>query len=214
MPGGLAGRASVPAIDDYGAAAMTTEQAGWVFAMLAVSAAVAGASFAVEQKASQEPSAALLRMHDDFVSAFVQSEGFGYARVTPMMRLMQRYRTQGAPSLQMMNLELVGIAKHDPPVVFAAPFQGFLHAADTPSGGEIVVHPRGEGRPLTQDEQDAVLALEKGALLLTLTDGDERRVTGPIRARDECLACHKNKRTGDLLGAFVYTLAPLPMDAR
>jgi len=45
-------------------------------------------------------------------------------------------------------------------------------------------------------------------------DGDGLRATGSIRARKECLACHKGKRTGDLLGAFVYTLRPLPPDAR
>jgi hypothetical protein len=160
------------------------------------------------------PPAGLLRMHEDFVSAFVESDGFGYARVTPMMRVMHRYRTQGQPSLWVANVELVGIAKHDPPVVFASPFQGFLHAPDMPSGSGIAVRPRPEGRPLTQAEQAAVQALEDGAPLLVHTDGDGLRATGPIRARSECLACHKGKHEGDLLGAFVYTLRPLPPDAR
>jgi hypothetical protein len=160
------------------------------------------------------PPAELLRMHDDFVSAFVESDGFGYARVTPMMRVMQRYRTQGRPSLWVANVALVGIAKHDPPVVFASPFQGFLHAPDMPSGSEIAVRPRPEGRPLTQAERDAVHALAGGAPLLVHADGDGLRATGPIRARGECLACHKGKREGDLLGAFVYTLRPLPPDTR
>jgi hypothetical protein len=160
------------------------------------------------------PPAELLRMHEDFVSAFVESDGFGYARVTPMMRVMHRYRTQGQPSLWVANVALVGIAKHDPPVVFASPFQGFLHAPDMPSGSEIAVRPRPEGRPLTQAEREAVRALENGVPLLVHADGDGLRATGPIRARSECLACHKGKREGDLLGAFVYTLRPLPPDAR
>lgn len=164
--------------------------------------------------ADDAPPAELLRMHDDFVSAFVESDGFGYARVTPMMRVMHRYRTQGQPSLWVANVALVGIARHDPPVVFASPFQGFLHAPDMPSGSEIAVRPRPEGRPLTQAEQDAVRALESGVPLLVHADGDGLRATGPIRARSECLACHKGKHEGDLLGAFVYTLRPLPPDAR
>lgn len=165
-------------------------------------------------EADGAPPAELLRMHDDFVSAFVESDGFGYARVTPMMRVMHRYRTRGQPSLWVANVELVGIAKHDPPVVFASPFQGFLHAPDMPSGDGIAVRPRREGRPLTLDEQEVVRALEAGAPLRVHADGEGLRAIGPIRARSECLACHKGKREGDLLGAFVYTLRPLSPDER
>jgi hypothetical protein len=174
----------------------------------------AGSAEAEPVEAGDTPPAELLRMHEDFVSAFVESDGFGYARVTPMMRVMHRYRTQGQPSLWVANVELIGIARHDPPVVFASPFQGFLHAPDMPSGSEIAVRPRPEGRPLTQAEREAVQALEDGVPLLVHADGDGLRATGPIRARNECLACHKGKREGDLLGAFVYTLRPLPPDAR
>lgn len=191
-----------------------------LLATLAAAMGVVGAAPpASESMESRDaPPAALLRMHDDFVSAFVESDGFGYARVTPMMRLLHRYRvSEGAPGetpLHVADVALVGIAKHDPPVVFASPFQGFLHAPDMPSGSEIAVRPRPEGRPLTQDEQEAVRALEAGAPLRVRADGDGLRATGPIRARSECLACHKGKRTGELLGAFVYTLRPLPPDAR
>jgi hypothetical protein len=191
-----------------------------MLAMLAGAMGVVGAAPPVAESAeapdasSDAPPAGLLRMHDYFVSAFVESDGFGYARVTPMMRVMHRYRTQGQPSLWVANVELIGIARHDPPVVFASPFQGFLHAPDMPSGSEIAVRPRPEGRPLTQAEREAVQALEDGVPLLVHADGDGLRATGPIRARNECLACHKGKREGDLLGAFVYTLRPLPPDAR
>lgn len=187
-----------------------------VLATLAGAMGVVGAApQAAEPVGTGEgPPAALLRMHDDFVSAFVESDGFGYARVTPMMRLLHGYRTAGETPFHVADVALVGIAKHDPPVVFASPFQGFLHAPDMPSGSRIAVRPRPQGRPLTQVERDAVRALEDGAPLLVRTDGDGLRATGPIRARKECLACHKAKRTGELLGAFVYTLRPLPPDAR
>ena len=190
-----------------------------LFAMLAGAMGVVGAAPPVAKSAeapdasSDAPPAGLLRMHDDFVSAFVESDGFGYARVTPMMRVMHRYRVQGQPSLWVANVELIGIARHDPPVVFASPFQGFLHAPDMPSGSGIAVRPRPEGRPLTQAEREAVQALEDGVPLRVQADGDGLRATGPIRARGECLACHKGKHEGDLLGAFVYTLRPLPPDA-
>ena len=192
--------------------------AGVSLVMLASLAGVVGAAppapGATGSTMEADAPPALLRMHDDFVSAFVESDGFGYARVTPMMRLLHRYRTSGETPLQVVDLSLVGIAKHDPPVVFASPFQGFLHAPDMPSGSEVSVRPRPEGRPLAQAERDALRALEAGAPLLVREDGDGLRATGPIRARGECLSCHKGKREGDLLGAFVYTLRPLPADKR
>ena len=57
-------------------------------------------------------------MHDDFVLAFIDSKGFGKLRITPMMQVMQRYRTHGERPLWVENLQLIGIAKHDVPVVF------------------------------------------------------------------------------------------------
>jgi hypothetical protein len=147
----------------------------------------------------------LLRMHDDFVLAFVQSEGFGRMRVTPMMRVMSNYRTRGETPLWVQDLQLIGIARHDPPVVFSSAFQGFQHSEDG-----MALAPRRGGRPLTDAERADVGALEEGRRLVVQPQGDALRVVGPINAGDECLGCHKDKRAGDVLGAFVYTLRPLP----
>lgn len=147
----------------------------------------------------------LLRMHDDFVLAFVQSEGFGRMRVTPMMRVMSNYRTRGETPLWVQDLQLIGIARHDPPVVFSSAFQGFQHSEE---GMALAARPG--GRPLTDAERADVRALEEGERLVVRPQGAALRVAGPISAGDECLGCHKDKRAGDLLGAFVYTLRPLP----
>ncbi len=149
----------------------------------------------------------LLRMHDDFVLAFVQSEGFGMRRITPMMQVMQRYRTHGETALWVADLQLIGIARHDPPVVFSSAFQGFQHSEEG-----MAPAPRREGRPLTDAERADVRALEDGQKLVVQPQGEALRVTGPVRAASECLGCHKDKRAGDLLGAFVYTLRPLPKE--
>ena len=77
--------------------------------------AVIGWSSAVERDGSPRE---LLRMQDDFVLAFIDSKGFGKLRIAPMMQVMQRYRTQGERPLWVENLQLIGIAKHDVPVVF------------------------------------------------------------------------------------------------
>jgi hypothetical protein len=150
----------------------------------------------------------LLRMHDDFVLAFVQSEGFGRMRVTPMMRVMSGYRTRGDKPLWVQDLEMIGIARHDPPVVFSSAFQGFQHSEE---GMALAARPG--GRSLTDAERADVRVLEEGQRLVVRPQGDALRVVGPISAGNECLGCHKDKRAGDLLGAFVYTLRPLPEES-
>ena len=168
--------------------------------------AVIGWSSAVERDG---PPRELLRMHDDFVLAFIDSKGFGRMRITPMMQVMQRYRTQGERSLWVENLQLIGIAKHDVPVVFSSPFQGFQHTEHDSSQWS-----KRDGQPLSQEQRDAVAALRAGEPLIVNTEGDGLRVIGPIRAGGECLGCHQRERAGDLLGAFVYTLRPVAPAAR
>lgn len=175
-----------------------------VLVVVATIIAVVGWSSAVER---DSPPGELQRMHDDFVLAFIDSKGFGKMRITPMMQVMQRYRTQGESTLWVENLQLIGIAKHDVPVVFSSSFQGFQHAED-----DMPQPQPQDGQPLTQEQQDAVAALRAGQSLIVRTEDAGLQVTGPIRAGGECLGCHRKERAGDLLGAFVYTLRPLPLE--
>jgi hypothetical protein len=150
---------------------------------------------------------ALQRMHAQFVEAFVDSEGFGVTRSPPMMRLMMKNNgtAVGDTGLCVMSVELIGIAKHDPPVVYPpSPFSGFQHTdrkEDSPSSGET--------RDLTASEREAVRMLTEGWQLIVKSEGDEVRVTGPIRARSSCLECHKQRKTGDVLGALGYRMGKL-----
>lgn len=185
----------------------TKRTTGLRWGLVAMAAAVAAAGWASAVGRDTPAQDELLRMHDDFVLAFVQSEGFGRMRITPMMQVMQRYRTRGETPLWVADLQLIGIARHDPPVVFSSAFQGFQH---TDEG--MAVPSTGDGRPLTEVERADVRALENGQRLVVQPQGEALRVTGPVRAASECLGCHKDKRAGDLLGAFVYTLRPLPKE--
>ena len=171
-------------------------------AALLAGVATMGWSLAV---AREGPPRDLLRMHDDFVLAFVDSAGFGRTRITPMMRAMQRYRTRGETELWVVDVSLIGIAKHDPPQVFSSAFQGFQHVE-----AGMPPMPGPKGRPLRPEEQAALRALSAGERLVVRKEDDGLRVTGAIRAADECLGCHKKQRAGDMLGALVYTLRPLP----
>lgn len=208
----------------------TTKWMRWAAAAMVVSAAMVAWSSAAQRDQDKrapldDPPAELLRMHDAFVRAFVDSRGFGRMRITPMMQVMQRYRIRGGISgeasdkpsgeapLWVADVQLIGIAKHKVPLVFDASIMGFQHVDEStpPQPG-----PPFRGRPMTRDEQAAVDALNDGQRLVVRSevrpDGAGLRATGPIRAMDECLACHKTKRAGDLLGALVYTLRPLPRE--
>lgn len=153
------------------------------------------------------PSPALLRMHDDFVLAFIDSEGFGRIRLPAMARVLRR-PVADTPWF-VADLELIGVAKHDPPRVFGG---GMSMDVFHRPAKEAPLQ-RGPGRPITDEERQALRALDAGERLVVVPDGAGLRVTGAIRAGDECLGCHKRKRAGDMLGAFVYRLQPVPAGA-
>ena len=144
------------------------------------------------------------RMHAGYVQAFVESEGFGMARVTPMMALMHKgVLTLDGQALRVGEVQLIGIAKHDPPVVYASAFMAFQHGE---AGQDFL--PVHMPRHVDEREESILRDLHKGTEVMMQTDAPELRAFGAIRASAECLACHRNKREGDLLGAFVYRLEP------
>ena len=144
----------------------------------------------------------LQRIHADYVDAFVVSEGFGKSRLTPMMRLLWRPYPIDHGELRVRDVQLVGIAKHDPPVVYTSVFQGFEHGENGPELAEL--HTRG----VNAEEARALLVLARGEKIVFSTEPGGLRLFGPIHARSECLDCHRNKQAGDLLGAFSYRLEP------
>lgn len=153
---------------------------------------------------TSERSTALLRMHCEFVDAFVDSQGFGKRRVTPMMVRMRHYQFEGVgeDGRCVLDVELVGVARHDPPVVHGASFMGFQHRDDHAAGSV----PPTSARGLQAWERVALSALVAGADIVVHAGPDGERVMGPIRARAECLACHRDRRQGDVLGALSYGL--------
>ena len=61
-------------------------------------------------------------------------------------------------------------------------------------------------RSLDLFESTGLEALAKGDELFTRSRNGVVRMLGAVRAKSDCLSCHDNKREGDLLGAFSYTL--------
>ena len=144
----------------------------------------------------------LQRIHSDHVDAFVVSEGFGKSRLTPMMRLRWNPYPIDDGELRVRDVQLLGIAKHAPPVVYTSIFQGFEHGENGPELAGF------HTREINADETRALLALARGEKVVSSPEPGGVRLFGPIRARSECLGCHRNKQAGDLLGVFSYRLEP------
>ena len=173
---------------------------GWL------AACVLGAG-SIAAKSSDAPSpvwTSVERMHADYVKAFVESEGFGRARVTPMMRLMHSssLALDGEP-LRVDEVQLIGIAKHDPPVVYASGFMAFQHA-----DADQDFLPATASRHIDSQERLVLRSLESGQEVVIHADASGLKAFGAIRAASACLGCHRSKHEGDLLGAFVYRLKP------
>ncbi|MGH8026737.1 MAG: hypothetical protein ACREO0_08415 [Pseudoxanthomonas sp.] len=152
--------------------------------------------------ASVDLRSVLQRMHADYVEAFVVSEGFGKSRLTPMMRLRWNRDPIGDSKLRVRDVQLIGIARHDSPVVYISAFQGFEHGEHGP---ELVDR---RPRAINAEETRALLALSEGEKIVSTPEAGGLRVIGPIRARSECLDCHRDKQVGELLGALSYQLEP------
>jgi hypothetical protein len=178
----------------------TRARFGWV--VLFVGLAIVGWSLALERGGPLRP---LLRMHDEFVLAFIDSEGFGQRRLPAMSNVMSQ-PVADTPWF-VSDLELIGVAKHNPPQVFGGGFSmDIFHRPNA----EVPLA-RGSGRAMTAEEARALRELDTGKRLVVKNEGRGfLRVIGPIRAGDECLGCHQDKRAGDMLGAFVYQLSPMP----
>lgn len=158
-----------------------------------------------------EGDAALQRMHGAFVEAFVDSDGFGMRRVTPMMAHMRHYQSDGLGDGRcVVDVELVGVARHDPAVVHTAHFMGFQHRDERSAAPAPVASIRG----LQAWERDALAALTAGSAMVVRTTPSGMRAMGPIRARQACLACHDGYREGDVLGALSYGVGRLAAPAR
>jgi hypothetical protein len=173
----------------------------WGLVALTAGAAIVGWSSAVGREG---PPRELLRMHDDVVLAFIDSEGFGQRRLPAMSGVL--HKPVDGSHWYVAHLELIGVAKHNPPRVFSNEMSIFHQRS------KATPPPRTTGRAMTVQEKQALRDLDAGQRLIVEKQGKGLRVVGAIRAGGECIGCHKNKRAGDMLGAFVYSLWPIPAE--
>lgn len=140
-------------------------------------------------------------MHDNYVSRFESSPGFGLSRMRrPPMLDHSGVLDSGRVRYSVKSVELVGLLKLETPVAYVPTLHG---ARVVPDGFT--------SRELTGFEKATIAAFGAGRGLASSRD-DESGVLvciGALRAKDTCLDCHKDKKPGDLLGAFSYRLQPI-----
>ncbi len=138
-------------------------------------------------------------MHTEVVLDFVNPLGFGL--------LLDRKRVIGfgshgfsetpkARGWQVRTVELVGLMKHEQPVVYVS--------KNLPRMDELVKAPT---RPLDPLEAHGLAKLVAGDDYYATNTPDGLRMVGAIRSVEQCQKCHGGGQ-GDLLGAFSYRLAP------
>jgi hypothetical protein len=92
------------------------------------------------------------------------------------------------------SVDLIGLLRNSTPVAYVSEKIARQEDEEPPT------------RPLDEFEFAGLTALNRGEHLFGRTREGVIRVLGAVRAQASCLACHKTKSEGDLLGAFSYTL--------
>jgi len=155
---------------------------------------------------SETPSwSSLDDMHQYYVAKFIATPGMGSGRMGGMMleldpqkRLLLSTHRDGKTRREawtVETLDLIGIAKHEQPVVFSR----VAHAVYT-------INPR----KLTEFEQRSLAELRLGKEVVVGRDIGKLLLVGAIRAKASCMSCHSDHSVGELLGAFRYVLQNPP----
>jgi hypothetical protein len=154
----------------------------------------------------------LNEMHDYIVGTFVATPGFGSERMGGMMLQLdpnQRLELSGEQALTddagggapeawtIKTLELIGVARHEQPVVFSRVAHGIV----------------GSTRSVNDVEQKALTRLRSGSNIVIgqASEAHASLVFGAIRAQTGCIRCHQ-AQLGDLLGAFRYVMQEAPRE--
>ncbi|GEM_PF-4666470 len=93
------------------------------------------------------------------------------------------------------SVDMIGLVKSATPVVYVSEKVAEMHGT-----GEVPT------RPLDEFELAGLHALAKGDNLFGRSRDGAIRLLGAVRAETSCIACHEDKKEGDLLGAFSYVL--------
>ena len=135
-------------------------------------------------------------LHDVYLRRFESAPGFGSSRMLqPPMLDRRGVVALGRQSYSIETIELVGLLKLDKPVVYVPLWHG-----SRPDGFS--------GRSLSEFETRSLDEFRSGRNV-TVADDDGSgtlQCVGSLRMKDSCMNCHRDKKAGDLVGAFTYRL--------
>jgi hypothetical protein len=140
-------------------------------------------------------------MQEFYIRRFESALGFGLSRMpTPPMLDRSGVLDLGRARYTIQRLELVGLLNGPDPVVYE------------PIRHNVKVVEDYRSRALTPFETRALAKLRAGGFM-EYAEGPEPGTLlafGALRGDGSCLKCHKDKKEGDLLGAFTYALRVKP----
>jgi len=135
-------------------------------------------------------------LHDTYLRRFESAPGFGVSRmVQPPMLDRRGVVALGRKSYSIETIELVGLLKLDRAVAYVPLWHG-----SRPDGFS--------GRSLSAFETRSLDEFRSGRNV-TVADDDGSgtlQCVGSLRMKDSCMNCHRDKKAGDLVGAFTYRL--------
>jgi hypothetical protein len=163
-------------------------------------------AFPVSEKDLMEPAkemdnGPLREMHLNGIVDFVNPQGFGWIESRQKVAGFRPHQFSTVPHTQRLKVrtvELVGILMHDKPIVYISDKLPSMQAArNAPT------------RSLSPFEAAGLEKLQKGEDLFVSKTVEGLHLLGALRAVEQCIKCHGGER-GDLLGAFSYSLLPMP----
>ena len=157
-------------------------------------------------------------IHAAYVKNFVESEGFGIARMIPvdLVDLHHKRVLIDGKEYRVGGGELLGILERNEPVVYKGRvtmkalkmYLEFNHSNSEryeKSGRQSPF----QTRTLDEFESAALSRLHKGETIVYNGNAASPRLVGAMRAQEQCVSCH-DAEVGDLLGALVYSLIEFP----
>jgi hypothetical protein len=130
------------------------------------------------------------RAHQRTIDLFTTASGFGFVR----MLVVTNARGIATGAKEIDRVELVSLLQEERPAAYV------LDEMATPPRARLA-----RRRSLDEFEDHGLEAVRRGADLVGSPEAS-KRMFGAIRARPECIDCHRGARDGDLLGAFSYFL--------
>ena len=139
------------------------------------------------------------KMHEHFINEFINGPDFGFSRRVHIDMNHFKTLTVDKQQYRVKDMQLLSVTDRKKPTLWMT--SGIIKKSH-------LKNKNFKHRPLKEDETLILQQLQKGAKILTAKKGNTLFMTGVLKANKGCIRCHENYQVGDLMGAFIYSLAP------